>query len=42
MSQEWLEHLERTVHEASETIAGLRREKQELADRVAELEKDLK
>lgn len=41
MSDEWLEHLERTVHETAETIAALREEKQELVSRVEELEDEI-
>ena len=38
MSEEWLEELERTVHEATATIEELRAEKRELAERLEELE----
>lgn len=41
MSEDWLEHLERTVHEATETIGTLRRQNQDLADQVETLEEEL-
>lgn len=41
MSDEWLEHLEKTVHDAAETITTLREEKQGLASRIEELEDEV-
>ena len=41
MSDDWLDHLERTVHEATETIGTLRRQNQDLAERIDSLEEEL-
>ncbi len=41
MSDDWLAHLEQTVHEATETIGTLRSRNQELAERIESLEEEL-
>lgn len=41
MSDDWLEHLERTVHEATETIGALRRQNEDLAGHIDSLEEEL-
>jgi len=41
VSDDWLEHLERTVHEATETIGALRRQNEDLTERIDSLEEEL-